>query len=295
MAPSGKKWIVGLDLGPRSAGALRFAMWMAEHSQAGGERLVGIHVLEDAHLRIALRYHHLAELETGALDAARAAIAQVGAADVMEAHVVEGTTAEGTLEAACMFHRGYALVIGRNAPRDSLNPVRLGRVARRILRSLDEPVIVVPPDLADAGSGPVVLATSGNEDAAGAAVFARDFASRFGRDLVLAHVAPLPKHHAAQYLPAETLAKIRAEHQAAGERDVAAWAETQGLADARRVVLQGSVAEQVVAFAASEHALAIVTGSRRLTVFERWLLASTGSELAANAGCPVAVVPPTRA
>lgn len=295
MAPSGKKWIVGLDLGPRSAGALRFATWMVRHSQAGGERLVGIHVLEDAHLHIALRYHHLAELEAGALDAARKAIADLGAADVMDAHVVEGQTADQTLEAACMFHRGYALVIGRNAPRDSNNPVRLGRVARRILRSLDEPVVVVPPDLVEAGSGAVVLAASTGDDAAGAAAFARDFATRFGRELVLAHVAPMPAHHAAQYMPPETLAKIRAEHQTTGERELVAWAEGYGLGDLRRVVLQGGVTEQLTAFAASEHALAIVTGSRRLTIFERWLLASTGSELAAAAGCPVAVVPPTRA
>ncbi|HET6585396.1 MAG TPA: universal stress protein [Nannocystaceae bacterium] len=295
MVPSGKKWIVGLDLGPRSAGALRFATWIARPSQAGGERLIGIHVLEEAHLHVALRYHHLAELEARALDTARASIAQHGAADVMDAHVVEGKTADQTLEAACMFHHGYALVIGRNAPRDSANPVRLGRVARRILRSLDEPVIVVPPDLPDAGSGAVVLALSGADDAAGAAEFARDFATRFGRELVLAHVAPLPEHHSAQYLPPETLAKIRGENQANGERELAGWAEQLGLAAVRRVVLQGGVTDQLVAFAASERALALVTGSRRLSVFERWLLASTGSDVAANAGCPVAVVPATRA
>jgi nucleotide-binding universal stress UspA family protein len=293
MVPSGKKWIVGLDLGTRSLGALRFATWMVRHSQAGSERLVGIHVLEEAHLQAALRYHHLAEIEANAARTAQEQLEQLGAADVITVHVVEGTQAESTLEAACSFHRGYALVLGRNAPRDSANPVRLGRVARRVLRSLDEPVMVVPPDLADAGSGAVILAASTDEDGASAAAFAQDFATRFGRELVLARVAPLPEHHSAQYLPSETLAKIRGEHHNAADRELATWAEEQGLGEMRRVVLQGSIVEELVELAAKEHALAIITGSRRLTLFERWLLASTGSELAAHAQCPVVVVPPT--
>ncbi len=293
MVPSGKKWIIGLDLGPRSLGALRFATWMVRHSQAGGERLVGVHVLEEAHLQAALRYHHLSELETNADRTAQEQLAQVGASDVLSVHVVEGTQAETTLEAACAFHRGNVLVIGRNAPRDSANPVRLGRVARRVLRSLDEPVMVVPPDLTDAGSGAVILAAGLDEDGDAAAAFAQDFATRFGRELVLVRVAPLPEHHSAQYLPTETLAKLRAEHQHAADRDLATWAEEHGLGEQRRIVLQGAVVDQLVDLADKERALAIITGSRRLTLFERWLLASTGSELAARAACPVVVVPPT--
>lgn len=293
MVPSGKKWIIGLDLGPRSLGALRFATWMVRHSQAGGERLVGVHVLEEAHLQAALRYHHLSEIETNATRTAQEQLAQVGASDVLSVHIVEGTQAETTLEAACAFHRGNALVIGRNAPRDSANPVRLGRVARRVLRSLDEPVMVVPPDLADAGSGAVVLAVGLDEDGDAAAAFAQDFATRFGRELVLVRVAALPEHHSAQYLPTETLAKLRTEHQHAAERELATWAEEHGLGEQRRIVLQGAVVDQLVDLAAKERALAIITGSRRLTLFERWLLASTGSELAARAECPVVVVPPT--
>jgi nucleotide-binding universal stress UspA family protein len=132
-----------------------------------------------------------------------------------------------------------------------------------------------------------------DEDGASAAAFAQDFATRFGRELVLARVAPLPEHHSAQYLPNETLAKIRGEHHNAADRELVTWAEQQGLGEMRRVVLQGGIVEELVELAAKEHALAIVSGSRRLTLFERWLLASTGSELAAHAQCPVIVVPPT--
>lgn len=295
MATSGKKWILGLDLGVRSTGALRFAAWMARHSAAeGGERLVGVHVLEEAHLQAALRYHHLSELEANATTTARDELQKAGASDVLQlVHVVEGHTAEISLEAAAAFHHGYAMIIGRNAPRDSVNPLRLGRVARRLLRSLALPTVVVPPDLTDAASGPVLLACSLDDDAIEAARFARDFAERFGRELVLVHVAAMPEHHSAQYLPPETLAKIRSEHQRNGERELAEWAVRHGLAEERRVVLQGGIADALVAYATQENALAIVGGSRRLSMFERWLLASTGSELAAHAACPVIVVPPS--
>jgi nucleotide-binding universal stress UspA family protein len=291
---SGKKWIIGLDLGERSTGALRFAAWMTRHSKAaGGERLVGVHVLEEAHLQAALRYHHLSELETNATTTARKAIAAAGASDVLQiVHVVEGHTAEVSLEAAAAFHHGHAIVIGRNAPRDSVNPLRLGRVARRLLRTLSLPTMVVPPDLVDPAPGPVLLACSVDDDAIEAALFARDFAERFGRELVLVHVTALPEHHSAQYLPPQTLAKIRAEHQAHGERELAEWAARNGFAQERRVVVQGGIADRLVATAGEQNAFAIVSGSRRLTMFERWLLASTGSELAAHAACPVIVVPP---
>ena len=64
------------------------------------------------------------------------------------------------------------------------------------------------------------------------------------------------------------------------------------LTQERRLVLQGGIADRLVHCASEQNALAIVSGSRRLSMFERWLLASTGSELAAHATCPVIVVPP---
>jgi nucleotide-binding universal stress UspA family protein len=297
MANAGKKstagkWIVGLDLGARSVGALRFANWLAS---AGGDELVGVHVLEEAHLQAALRYHHLTELEGAAVTAAKGAIATAGANDSFYLiDVVEGRTAEESLAAAAVYRRATGIVIGRNASREGTSIVRLGRVARRVLRKLPTTVAVVPPDFdpTTSGRGPVVLACSLDDDAIAATAFARSFAERFGRALELVFVAPLPDEHAAQYVPLETLEKLRADTRTEAEAKLAAWAKTNGLDTATCVVKLGSKVDQITSHARARDAAVIVTGSRRLTGFERLLLASSGSELAAHATCPVIVVPP---
>jgi hypothetical protein len=55
------KWILGLDLGPRSRGALQFARWIAEATH-GSDDFVGVHVLDVDHLWGVLEYHHLSEI-----------------------------------------------------------------------------------------------------------------------------------------------------------------------------------------------------------------------------------------
>jgi nucleotide-binding universal stress UspA family protein len=292
MSTAAKKWIVGLDLGPRSDGAIAFGKWLSDQ---GGDQLVGVHVLEEAHLNAALRYHHLTELETSALTTARAKVASADAtANFSVLEVIEGRTAEETLAAAAAYRRCDGIVVGRNAPRDGHPLIRLGRVARRLLRTLPTPLVVVPPDftLATAGKGPVLLACSLDDDALAAAEFARDFAARFSRSVELVHVAPSPDHHSAQYLPESTLAKLRAETIAEAETKLAQWAEANGLAAATRVAKLGAIVVQLAEHARARDATAIVTGSRRLSGFERLLLASAGSELSSHASCPVFVVPP---
>jgi nucleotide-binding universal stress UspA family protein len=299
MANAGKtstsaKWIVGLDLGARSIGAIRFAKWLSE---AGGDQLVAVHVLEEAHLQAALRYHHLAEVETAAVAGAKAAITAAGAdANFQLIDVVEGRTAEESLATAAAYRRADGIVIGRNAAREGAAIVRLGRVARKVLRTLPASVAVVPPDFdpSTAGRGPVVLACSLDDDAIAATAFARGFAERFGRGLDLIHVAASPEDHAAQYVPLATLEKLRKDTTNESEAQLAAWAKTNGLVNAARVVKLGGRVEQIAAHARERDAVAIVTGSRRLSGFERFLLASAGSELAAHASCPVIVVPPAR-
>ncbi|HWB76647.1 MAG TPA: universal stress protein [Nannocystaceae bacterium] len=285
-----KKWIVGLDLGERSQGALQFAAWMA---QQGGDRLIALHVLEEDYLLSALRYHHLDEVQALARKAAEAAVDRAGARTAIASiEVLEGQTAEDSLVAARTYHRCDGIVIGRNAPRDGARIVRLGRVARRVLRALPSPVFVVPPDLGQIGAGPVIVGVDVEEEGSTAVEFARAFAERFGRPLELVAVSPVLDVHGAQYWPAETVAKIRADHARAAEQQLAAWASARNLANATRTVRLGSVAEELVSLARERDALTIVTGSRKLSMFDRWLLASTGSELAGHATCPVAIVPP---
>lgn len=292
-ATTSKKWIVGLDLGRRSAGAILFGKWLAE---TGGDQLVGVHVLEEAHLQAALRYHHLGEVEQAAVAAARAAITAAGADGCFNMiDVLEGRTAEESLAVAAAYRHAEGIVIGRNAAREGTSLVRLGRVARKVLRKLPATVAVVPPDFdpAVSGRGPVVLACSLQDDALLATQFARLLAERFGRALELVHVVASPEQNAAQYVPPATLAKLRTEGQAEAETSLAAWAASNGLSAAPQVVRLGARVEEITEHARARDAAAIVTGSRRLTGFERLLLASAGSELAAHASCPVIVVPPS--
>jgi len=290
MTNAAKKWIVGLDLGERSQGALQFAAWL---EQQGGDRLVALHVLEEDHLLAALRYHHLDEVHALARKAAEAAVDRAGVRGALTSiEVLEGQHAEDTLVAARTYHRCDGIIIGRNAPRDGVRAVRLGRVARRVLRALPSPVFVVPPDLATVGAGPVLFGCDVDEESSTAVDLAQSFAERFGRTLELVHVTAVQDAHGAQYWPAETIAKIRDEHLKTGEQRLAAWAAAKGLGTATRTVRAGSVGDTLVQLGRERDALAIFTGSRRLSTFERWLLASAGSELASNATCPVGIVPP---
>ena len=296
MSQRGMKWIVGLDLRRQSQGAIKFGAWLARTSQAdGGEHVVGIHVLEEAHLRAALRYHHLQELVDGAREAAEGVVTRVGAEDqVDEIHIVQGGTAERSLEAARIYHHADAIIIGRYATREAKSVLRLGRVARRTVRRLAMPVVVVPPDHDPEAvqAGPVIASVSLTDESDAAVVFAANMAERLQRPLVLAHVVSRPEDYGAHYLPEASLERIGREHQEEGERALADWAAERGYRDAERVVVQGGVIDRLVELSESRKACLVVTGSRLLSTFERMLLTSVGSELAASAPCPVGIVPP---
>lgn len=291
MTNATRTWIVGLDLSPRSRGAVSFAKLLAERN---GDALFGVHVLEEAHLHAALRYHHLAEVEAAALAAATTFVEGLGAtAAVGSIEIAKGRTAEETLTASAEARSCDGIVIGRNAESDETAIVRLGRVARRLLRTLPRTVAVVPPDYdpATTGQGPVVLATDFGDDTASVSV-AKDLAARLGRPLHVVHVAASPERHAAQYLPEATLAKLRAETEQSSGAELEAWATKVGVGDAARFVTLGAIVPGLLGHASRHDACAIVTGSRRLTGLERLLIASAGTELASHAACPVLVVPP---
>lgn len=297
MSTVANRWIVGLDLRPTGQGALRFSRWLAGATREGqAPSFVGMHVLEEDTLRAALRYHHLDELVAGAREEAEMLLRNAGATAVLsELHVVQGMHAEQTLEAARDEHHAEGLVVGRQAPREGHHLLRLGKVARRLLRSLGGPVVVVPPDWepdAVSPDGPVLCATNVGDGAVAAARFAADLAHRLGRSLVIAYSVPVPEDYGANYIPAATRQKIAIESQEAGERELTGWVAELGLEGATTVVRQGHVTEQVLRLAHETKAAMIVTGSRRLSTLERLLLTSVGSELAATSRCPVVVVPP---
>jgi nucleotide-binding universal stress UspA family protein len=290
------RWILGLDLRPLCEGALRFANWLSAASHApGGERCIGVHVLEEKHLLAVLRYHHLPEVLEGARASAEAIVAEQQAAGVIPAiEVLQGASVPEVLEAARLRHGADGTIIGRAAGTAGTGVVRLGGSARRILLSAAAPVIVVPPDLHPEllGEGPVLALTDLQPSSVAACGFASAIAQNLARPWALLHVAPIPEEFAPPYLPVVSLEGMRRDFRVEGEKGLAEWIAAQGLHPTASAVLQGPVVDSALAFAHAQGSPLLVTGSRRLSALERTLLPSVGSELASSAPVPVAVVPP---
>lgn len=289
------RWIVGLDLRPLSHGALSFVRWLALHSRAAdGEHFVGIHVLEEEHLRVVLRYHHLDEVVESARAGAAEALERAGAtAQVRELQVLQGLTADEALEGARASLQADAILVGRMGRREGHQLVRLGRVARHLLHRATSPVVVVPPDLElrDVGAGPIVALTRADDDSILPCRFAARMAERLGRGLALLHVVPMPEEYGAHHLPAETVERMRRDLLDEGQEALSTWAAAQGLRHSALAVRQGPVAEMAGAFAAEQASPLLVAGSHHHGALERVFATSVGIELAATATRPVAVVP----
>jgi nucleotide-binding universal stress UspA family protein len=287
------KWIVGLDLRPFGQGALEFAAWLHAHTTA--ERLIAVHVLEEAAMRQALREHSIGEVERRAREATEAFMARQGLAESYSAiDVVEGVTADASLGAALQLHRATGVIVGRRAPAGEDALVLLGRVARRLLRALPGPVVVVPPDVTRAtmGKGPILLATDLHDDCLGAAGFARQLSVATGRPLVVVHTVDIPEQWGLGYVPAATMDQLYGQLRLDGEQGLQAWLTRTGLGDCAAIVAEGPTVARLAAIAKAEDALMLVTGSRKLSLLERVFRSSVGTDLAGAATVPVAVVPP---
>lgn len=206
---------------------------------------------------------------------------------------VEATAPEDGLIAAIEQDRGDALIIGRRAPRTGSGFIRLGRVARRLVRALPAPVIVVPRDVAkgEIGAGPVIIATDLADDSRAALRFARAQARALDRELVIAHVVTTPRA-LRRYASPDSQSKALAEHVTRARSSAAQWARQHDAGDVRVAIVTGTVAAAIGALAAAEDACLLVVGSRRLSTVKRTFLSSVGSELAATSPVAVAVVPP---
>jgi nucleotide-binding universal stress UspA family protein len=276
-----KPWILGLDLSPRSHGALVFATWL----RSGGARVIGLHALE----AWASPFLAAAEnVDATVREAAAERCTRLGIAPLEDVEVVVVPRAEDALLRAATTAEG--LVIGRAAPRGEHPRVRLGSVARRVLRELPGPVIVVPPDLVVVGPGPILLASDLGPSSEAAARFAVAIAAAQGRELELVHVGE-PRHSdLIDELDPHWL-REREIYRAGVEATAAAWANRLGLGDRLRHVLFGERAEEIAGVAVRCKAALVVTGSRHLGLAGRLFSTSTASALAGLAECAVAVVP----
>jgi nucleotide-binding universal stress UspA family protein len=271
-------WIVGIDLGPHGHGALVFASWLRRTS---GVPVIGMHVRE-----VESRFTSGVDADSVVRGAIDERLSRLGFSPIDKIEVVAAGHAEEGLIAA--MERAEGLVLGRAATTDPNGWIRLGRVTRRVLRAASAPVVVVPPDLAVVGDGPVLLATDLGPASSTAARWAAAFAEEHERPLEVVHVA------APTATPFDALApQARPDGigvDVAGAMD--AWLSEHGLAERPRHALTGEPIEQVAATAAARMAVLVVTGSRRLATAERLFAASTSSALAGRCACPVAVVPP---
>lgn len=289
------RWTLGLDLREGAEGPLVFARWLvAELARHGtSAELDPVHVIEQDQIGLLASAERREEIMALAEDAVVKAVQRSGATTpLVGMRLVEVGEPEDVLVDSAM--QGEGLIIGRLAPRGRDRVTRLGGVARRLLRRLPRPTLVVPPDLATAqvGKGPIVLACDGDDDSIGAARFATKLAGELRRELVLAHVVPMPYGWSVGYLPSDAVQQVRADLAARGERTLERWATQHGLTGLRGFVAEGMVPEELARLAVDQDALMLVVGSRKLNALERLFVTSVGSELAASAVCPVAVVPP---
>lgn len=291
------EWLVGMDLTDRGQGALGYARWLSRVLPAGQDHFTGVHVLEENELRQLLRYHHLEEIETKAAAAAARVVTAAGADGVLaERRVIVGTSAEHALEGLARQPGVRAVVIGRQARRGEKRVVRLGRVARRLLRALPAPVVVVPPDLqaSDVGEGPVLFAASIDADATAAAELAKQIAADLGRPLSVVHVVPGDDYLAAEMVPSGVAGDFFRDLRQDHERNLVAWMRAHGLGGVPHLVSEGSVVDRLAEVAREERSPLVVVGSRGLGLGARLFSSSVATDLAAASEVPVVVVPNTR-
>jgi nucleotide-binding universal stress UspA family protein len=290
------KWIVGLDLNPHAHGVLQLTRWLERTSGAPeGERFVGVHVLEEEHLRAVLRTHHMDEVTQAARAAADTLLEREGAsASVRELDVVQDVEAEDGLEAARERHAADAIIVGRRAGREGHGFFRLGRVCRRLLRDLPVPLVITPPDLeaTQLGDGPIAVLTKLTDDSAGAGHFAQALARRLGRPLAVVHVVADHASFLSGYLAGHSDEAMQREARERGEKALTAWIASAGLTADPAVVLQGGIVERTLEFADEHRVPLFVVGSRHHSAVEQVVDTSVARELAAASRVPVVVVPP---
>lgn len=285
------RFIVGVDLRGLSPGASDLAAWLQVQGQ--GHTFVATHVLEGGDdLGADLGFPSEA-VHDRVMAALRDDVDRVGASVFEDVGIQQATVAEDGLAAAADLHEADGLLLGRRAPAEGPGLIRLGRVARRLLRDLPVPVIVVPPNLRReaVGPGPVLVAVDLTDSCLGAVRYGQALARSLGRELRLVHAVPPPRRQSA-YVPADAWDDFADERQRRDAASAKTWAADHGLEGLARIVSHGEPGDVLTAVAAEERACLLVCGSRQLSVVERLFTSSVATELAARAGFPVAVVPP---
>jgi nucleotide-binding universal stress UspA family protein len=281
------RWLVGIDLAGRSTGALTLAAWLVRNSKSP-THLVAVHVIDE---QLWGPHDVSAALRPSCERALAEELAPLGlSSDALSHEVLTARTVPKGLALVAAQHGCDGIIVGRIAPRHGRTVVRLGSVARRLLRDLPLPVMVVPSDFSatDIGDGALLLGTDIGESSRSAGATAVRIGRELERSLVLVHVDPsysvVPDYigGGAVIVP-RTPRHVRA--------DVEHWAAASQLDVPVMRLADGEVVEELIAQGRREASPMIVVGSRRLTLGERLFSSSVGSDLARFADRPVLVVP----
>lgn len=284
------QWLVGADLGVRSGGAMQAATWLARPAHA--QTCDVVHVFEPA-LRPLLRKVMTEESVAATRRELVASIAGLGLPQPFRyIDVVVADSPEAGLAHHAVTGGHDVLLLGRIAPQSTDALLRLGPVARRLLRRLPVAVAIVPPDLtADAiGAGHIVLGTDLTATSVAAGRFAYQLANELGRGLVVMQVDD-SRSQSPVFGPDGEVELPSPSRPAHANEGVARWVESQGLRSASPRRGEGPVVDALLACAREEDSPVVVVGSRMLSLAQRVFKASVGTDLARLANRMVVVVP----
>lgn len=308
------RWLVGFDPTPSSVGVVRFAAWLHART-GGGHALHGIHVDPRAAAGLDGSPGDGPDLDASQRWA-RAFLEEQRVASAF-AHVETVHGAPDKVLQALARERDYdGLLLGRAAPIEGSSIVSLGRVPRRLLRALELPTAVVPPDAygpldpIDAGAGPTGAATelapgpilvgvAPTPESLEAAAFAVTLGEALALPVVLAHAVPPSRPVATAGVlslePRDPTMRssdiVPPEDTSAAAAAIEAWAARHGFDGLPLELRVGHAPVALVELARERNATLVVCGSRRLSLIDRLFSSSVGSELAAHADRPVVVVP----
>jgi nucleotide-binding universal stress UspA family protein len=287
---------VGLDLRPQTTGAVQYAMWLCKAASLHcSGHLHFVHVIEPEAMVELIRHADEQTMLGAFKQRGKELLDEVAHGEHLHApEVLAGDTVE-LLEEVAGKQGSTALVIARRASsRSGMTLERLGGVARRLLRRLKQPTIVVPPDLlmSKVGSGPVVVAVDFTEDSARAVAWARTVAATIGRPLRLVHCADVPDQTGyAGLIQAERWEELSNEILERGRERMRKFVAEQLLGEIDTMVIRGPALPTIAQYATESGACLLVTGSGHHGMLHRIVVPSVASETAAMSSMPVAVVP----
>ncbi|WP_165703800.1 universal stress protein [Enhygromyxa salina] len=287
---------LGLDLRPQSTGAIQYALWLcrAASLQPAGH-VQAVHVIDPAAM-VELSRHADQQTILGAFkQRGKEILNEVAHGARLHGPEVRSGDVLDELEAAARERSSTALLISRRTGTGARFAVtRLGSIARRLLRRLALPVIVVPADLlfSAVGDGPVLVAVDFSEDAARALVWARSLAQTIAREVELVHFVEMPDELGyAGLIQTERWEQLCDEVLEQGRGRMASFVRRHHCADLRTAVVRGPTLPALADYGAARGACLLVTGSGHHGLVHRVIVPSVASETAALSSVPVAVVP----